>query len=40
MSTIFLLLLGFLSLRTDVNVPSKSNQQKELEEKKNFLLAS
>ncbi len=36
---IFLLLFVFLSLKTDVNVPSKSNEQKNLWKKPQYLLA-
>ncbi len=38
--TILWLLYDFLSLKNDVNVSSKSNKQKNLEEKNCFLLAS
>ncbi len=38
-STIFYFFLDFLSLKTDVNVPSKSNKQENFE-KAYFLLAS
>ncbi len=35
--TVLWLLYDFLSLKNDVNVPSKSNKQKKLEEKKFFV---
>jgi hypothetical protein len=36
----FVTLFDFLSLKNDVNVPSKSNRQKKLFEKNSFLLIS